>query len=62
MHPYLLGQMAQEHTEDMRRAAERRQLAAVRRTRRARRHTMRTRAGWTLVQVGLRLATHSSDS
>jgi len=60
MHPYLLGQMAHEHTDDLRRAAERRQLAAAARPA-ARRRTLRTRAGWTLVQVGLRLAAHSSD-
>jgi hypothetical protein len=60
MHPYLLGQMTQEHTDDLRRAAERHQLAtAIKPVRR--RPTLRTRAGWTLVQVGLRLATHPSD-
>jgi hypothetical protein len=58
MHPYLLSQVAHEHIADLRRSAANRTTAnAVGRGR-----NIRSRAGWTLVQVGLRLAASSADA
>ena len=56
MHPYLLGQAANEHVADLRRAAAARPARHVP----ADRGTIRNRAGWTLVHIGLRLASSSS--
>jgi hypothetical protein len=53
MHPDLTNQMARQHAADMRAAAERARL--VRRGRVVR-TSVRHRAGWTLVEIGLRLA------
>lgn len=58
MHPQLLDQLAQQHITEMRRSAARRRAAAAPAARRA---TIRNRAGWTLVQIGLRLAS-SADA
>jgi hypothetical protein len=56
MHPELLGQIAQQRTDDFRQsaAATARGAAAARLPHPSIRH----RAGWTLVQLGLRLAAH----
>jgi hypothetical protein len=59
MHPQLLDQLAQQHVTEMRRSAARRRAAAAAPA--ARRATIRNRAGWTLVQIGLRLAS-SADA
>jgi hypothetical protein len=59
MHPYLLGQAADQHISDMRRSAEERRIADAAASRHA---TIRNRAGWTLVQIGLRLAASSADA
>ncbi|HTW05751.1 MAG TPA: hypothetical protein VMF87_36030 [Streptosporangiaceae bacterium] len=53
MHPDLTNQMARQHAADMRAVAERARL--VRRPRVVR-TSVRHRAGWTLVEIGLRLA------
>jgi hypothetical protein len=55
MHPDLIGQMATQHTDELRTSAARaaRGAGAVRPPR----PSIRTRAGWTLVHIGLRLAT-----
>jgi hypothetical protein len=53
MHPDLTNQMARQHAADMRAATERARL--VRRPRVVR-TSVRHRAGWTLVEIGLRLA------
>jgi hypothetical protein len=52
MNPYLLGLTAQEHTAELRRAAERHRVTGPDRPH----DTMRSRAGWALVHIGLRLA------
>jgi hypothetical protein len=89
MHPYLLSQVAQQHSADLRRSAAKAQLARTALDRTAADHTaatrsaaasaaadqlaagrgaagrpttIRTRTGWTLVQIGLRLATSSADT
>jgi hypothetical protein len=60
MHPRLLEQLAHCHAADLRKQAMR-QLAAPRQADApadaARRVTIRSRAGWALVQIGLRMAT-----
>jgi hypothetical protein len=53
MHPYLTNQMARQRTADMRAAAERARLL---RRPRVYRTSVRHRAGWTLVEIGLRVA------
>jgi hypothetical protein len=50
MHPQLLGQVAREHVSDLRRDAERHAPGPVTRI------PIRRRAGWTLIQIGLRMA------
>ncbi|HMH89634.1 MAG TPA: hypothetical protein VK586_00985 [Streptosporangiaceae bacterium] len=54
MHPDLLGQIARQRTDEVRQfaAAEARAAAVARPTR----SSIRNRAGWTLVHIGLRLA------
>jgi hypothetical protein len=54
MHPELVGQIAQQRTDDFRQsaAANARGAAAPR----LRHPSIRSRAGWTLVHIGLRLA------
>jgi hypothetical protein len=54
MHPDLIGQIAHQRTDELRQsAAEDARGAAVRRPPRP---SIRNRAGWTLVHIGLRLA------
>jgi hypothetical protein len=53
MHPFLTSQMAVQRAADMRAAAER--ARALRRPR-VFRTSVRHRAGWTLVEIGLRVA------
>jgi hypothetical protein len=55
MHPDLIGQIATQHTDELRTTAARaaRGAGAVRPPR----PSIRNRAGWTLVHIGLRLAT-----
>jgi len=53
MHPYLTSQMARQRTADMRAAAQRARLL---RRPRVYRTSVRHRAGWTLVEIGLRVA------
>jgi hypothetical protein len=51
MHPSVIQQLASQHTDEMREAA------AVRRIRhRVPRNSLRYRAGWTMVELGLRIA------
>ncbi|HEU5416262.1 MAG TPA: hypothetical protein VFV41_01140 [Streptosporangiaceae bacterium] len=59
MNPQLLAQTASEHVADLRRSAAKRQLASKAA---APRTTIRNRAGWTLVHIGLRLAAGSADA
>jgi hypothetical protein len=56
MHPELLGQIAQQRTDDRRQSAtaDARGAAAARLPH----PSIRNRAGWTLVHLGLRLAAH----
>jgi hypothetical protein len=56
MHPDLIGQIAHQRTDELRQsaAADLRAAAAPR----APRPSIRNRAGWTLVHIGLRLTTH----
>jgi hypothetical protein len=56
----LLSQLAREHQADARRSAAAAQPGRSAAT--AQRAAIRRRAGWTLVQIGLRLATHSADA
>jgi hypothetical protein len=65
MHFELLGQAAHQHVADARRSAAKPQVARTAsdaRTATDDRGTIRSRAGWTLVQIGLRLATRSADA
>jgi hypothetical protein len=56
----LLSQLAQQHQADARRSAA---AARPARTAVAAQHAaLRSRAGWTLVQIGLRLAGQSADA
>jgi hypothetical protein len=58
--PQLLSQLAQQHQADARQSA-----AAARAGHAAaapQRAAIRRRAGWTLVQIGLRLAASSADA
>ena len=57
MHPYVMNQVAHEHAADLHRAADQRRLAKSAPGAHA---TLRSRAGWTLVHVGLRLAANPS--
>ncbi len=58
MHPYIVEQLAGERARELRTQA---QQSRARRTRPVPRNTVRHRAGWTLVEIGLRLAGSSSD-
>jgi hypothetical protein len=55
MHPYLLEQLANTRRPELRASVQRsrRAPAATRRKRRSARHL----AGWTLIEIGLKLAT-----
>jgi hypothetical protein len=59
MHPHLLGQVAHQRAADLHRTAAQRRLASAAA---ARRTTIRNKAGWTLVHIGLRLAVSSADA
>ncbi len=59
MHPYLMELIVSERTEEMRRQAH---LARRHVRRQAPRNSVRHRAGWTLVEIGLRLAGASDDA
>jgi len=61
MNPQLLTQAAAEHRADLRRSADHARLAARVATP-GPAATIRKRAGWTLVHIGLRLATSSADA
>jgi hypothetical protein len=51
MHPQILGQLASQHTDELR------EQAAARHVRhRVPRNSIRYRAGWTMVEIGLRVA------
>jgi hypothetical protein len=53
MHPYTMSQLSVQHTDELRAAADRaRPHVAPARLRNSVRH----RAGWTLVEIGLRMA------
>jgi hypothetical protein len=59
MHPYLVEQLAQAHQQELRAAAGRpgeRHHSERQRHRRSPRGSARNRAGWLLVEIGLRLA------
>jgi hypothetical protein len=54
MHPDLIGQIAHQRTDEMRQVAAADARGAA--VHRAPRPSIRNRAGWTLVHLGLRLA------
>ncbi len=56
MHPLLLGQLARQHVAEMRQAAARRPVTDTPANRRV---PLRSRAGWALIKIGLRLAASS---
>jgi hypothetical protein len=59
MHPYLTNQMSRQRAADMHAAAER---ARMLRRPRVLRGSVRHRAGWTLIEIGLRVAGTSSGA
>jgi hypothetical protein len=59
MHPDLMGQIARQHHDDLRRSAAHGRSTGVGRPRRP---SIRNRAGWTLIHIGLRLASGSADA
>lgn len=59
MHPDLLGQLAQQHLADRHATAARTPVPDASAERRP---TIRNRTGWTLIQLGLRLAVTSTDA
>jgi hypothetical protein len=64
IHPYLTSQLASERSAELRARGDRARRQAIASQGRARRHviasgprnSVRYRAGWTLVEIGLRLA------
>lgn len=58
MNPYMMELLAEEHANELRRSQQRHRRAP----RRSPRGSVRHRAGWTLVEVGLRLAGASADA
>jgi hypothetical protein len=58
MHPYMSEQLAREHARELRMQAQR---ARPRSRRPGPRRSVRRRAGWTLVEIGLRLAGTSPE-
>jgi len=60
MHPYLMSQLAGQHVDELRAAAAGRGRPHV--TPAGPRNSVRYRTGWTLVQIGLRLAGASHDA
>jgi hypothetical protein len=59
MYPYQMEQIVSQHTEELRAQAH---LARRHVQRPGPRNSVRHRAGWTLVQIGLRLAGASDDA
>jgi hypothetical protein len=59
MHPYQMERMVSQHTEELRTQAR---LAWRHVPRQGPRNSVRHRAGWTLVEIGLRLAGASDDA
>jgi hypothetical protein len=59
MHPYQLEKMVSQHTAEVRAQAH---LARRHVPRQGPRNSVRHRAGWTLVEIGLRLAGASDDA
>jgi hypothetical protein len=59
MYPYELDRLAKQRTGDIRKAAARYQAGAARRDRG---RSIRHRAGWVLVQIGLSLISRSASS
>jgi hypothetical protein len=53
MHPYLMNELAGQHADELRAQAHQ---ARPHVTRPGPRNSVRRRAGWTLVEIGLRLA------
>ena len=51
MHPEMLGQLATQHTDELREAAAARYVRH-----RVPRNSIRYRTGWTMVEIGLRIA------
>ena len=60
MHPFLVGQVANQHIADLREAAAGRRRAAAATS--GRRVLIRHRAGWILIHIGLRLVMSSADA
>jgi hypothetical protein len=61
MHPYIIEQLGRQHEIELRRAESRHGLDRPGR-RRGRRRSVRRRAGWALVAIGLKLARGSGDA
>jgi hypothetical protein len=59
MHSYTMGQLAMRHADELRAAAGRSRLHV---TPAGPRNSVRYRAGWTLVEIGLRLAGAPHDA
>jgi hypothetical protein len=53
MFPHQIDQLVSQHTDELRMQAQRARLHVIRP---APRNSVRHRAGWTLVEIGLRLA------
>ena len=53
MHPYLMNQLASQHAAELRAASDRARPHVIAP---GPRNSVRHRAGWTLVEIGLRLA------
>lgn len=61
MHPYLMERLAAEHRRDLRQEARRAGRAGPQQ-RREPRPSARYRAGWALIEIGLRLAGTTGDA
>jgi hypothetical protein len=59
MFPHQIDQLASQHTDELRTQAQRVRLHVMRPVPRS---SVRHRAGWTLVEIGLRLAGPSSHA
>jgi hypothetical protein len=59
MHPYTMSQLAIQHADELRAAAGRSRLHVAPA---GPRNSVRYRTGWTLVEIGLRLAGVSDDA
>jgi hypothetical protein len=58
MHPHLLNELASQRADELRRPSH---LGRPHVSRPGPRNSVRHRAGWTLVEIGLRLAGGSAD-